>query len=279
MAALFKGSRKNRRNSPDDPEEFRLTLVEHLEELRKRVYRSVLFLAAGWVAGWYLEPPIYAKLDGDIRHAIEPVLKEVGVTYRAAFKSATDAFFLQFKLAFIIGATLAFPFILLQLWGFIEPALHPKERKPFKVAAPFSLVLFFAGAGLCWLVIPAAISWFATYLGNFKNTELIQEPGLLIFFVLKLLLAFGIAFQLPLIVYALNAIGLLETEALTKNWRQITAGVFCLAMIVTPSNDWITMLAMAIPVSLLFVATVVVVRAASRRRKRDDAIAEYGEDD
>lgn len=279
MAALFKGFRKTRRNSPDDPEEFRLTLIEHLEELRKRVFRSVLFLAIGWVAGWYLEPPIYAKLDGDIRAAIEPVLKQLGVSYHAAFRSATDAFFLQFKLSFIIGATLAFPFILLQLWGFVEPALHPKERKPFKVAAPFSLVLFFAGAAMCWFVIPAAISWFATYLGNFKNTELMQEPGLLIFFVLKLLLAFGIAFQLPLIVYALNAIGLLETEALTKNWRQITAGVFCLAMIVTPSNDWITMLAMAIPVSILFMATVVVVKAASKRRKRREAEIDLGYDD
>jgi sec-independent protein translocase protein TatC len=265
---------KKKRNSPEDPEEFRLTLVEHLEELRARLMRSLAILVVGWVAGWFIEPIVFGHLNGMITKTLAPVLARIHVESKFVFESAPDAFMLKFKMAMIIGFILTFPFLILQLWGFIEPALKPNERKPFRIAAPFSILLFATGATFCWFIIPNTIAWFATYLEEFPGTSLFQNVPELMFFTMKLLLAFGIAFQLPLIVYALNALGLLETETLMKNWRKATFVVFAVAMIVTPSNDFFTMLSMAIPVSILFLITIVVVKFASRKRAKQALLDE-----
>ncbi len=270
MAAAPKAPfwKRRKRNSPNDPEEFRLTLVEHLEELRNRVIRCLVILMAGWVAGWFLEPIIFGNLQAMIHRTVDPVAIAKHFDFKYVFNSATEPFMFKFKLSLIIGLILTFPFLILQLWAFVEPALKPTERKPFRVAAPLSLVLFALGAGFCWMIIPNAIGWFATYLEEFPGTALYQSVPDLVFFTMKLLLAFGIGFQLPLIVYALNALGMLETETLMKNWRKATFVVFAVSMIVTPSNDFFTMLSMAIPVSVLFLITIVVVKIASKRRAR-----------
>ncbi len=265
---------KKKRNSPEDPEEFRLTLVEHLEELRARLMRSLAILVVGWIAGWFIEPFAFGHLNGMITKTLTPVLARMHVEHKNVFESAPDAFMLKFKMAMVIGFILTFPFLILQLWGFVEPALKPNERKPFRIAAPFSILLFAMGATFCWFIIPNTIAWFATYLEEFPGTSLFQNVPELMFFTMKLLLAFGIAFQLPLIVYALNALGLLETETLMKNWRKATFVVFAVAMIVTPSNDFFTMLSMAIPVSILFLITIVVVKFASRKRAKQALLDE-----
>lgn len=262
---------KKRRNSPDDPEEFRLTLVEHLEELRDRIIRCLVLLVFGWTAGWFLERPIFDYLESMIKRTVGPIAKAKHFDFQNVFHSAPEAFMLKFKLSLIIGLVLVFPFIILQLWGFVEPALKPRERKPFKVAAPLSVVLFFLGATFAWFIVPDAIAWFTTYIEEFPGTSLYQDVPDLIFFTMKILLAFGIGFQLPLIVYALNSLGMLETETLMKHWRKATFVVFAVAMIVTPSNDLFTMLSMAIPVSILFLITIIVVKVASKRRGRRQA--------
>jgi sec-independent protein translocase protein TatC len=267
MANWFK--RRKARSLPDDPEDFRLSLVEHLEDLRGSILRSFVWITLGLIGGWFLTRPVYSFLNSAIRAQVEPVLKARGVPYREAFNTATGAFMLKFKLAMILGLILVMPLIIIELWHFVAPALKPVERKPLRIVAPISACLFALGAGLCWFVIPNAISWFATYVEEFPTVELIQEPGSMVFFCLKLLLAFGLAFQLPIIIFYLNKLGLLETDVLLKNWRKATFVVFAVAMIVTPSNDWITMLAMAIPVSVLFIGTIIVVKFASKKRMRE----------
>src|SRR5580658_9402267 len=124
-----------------DPEEYRLTLVEHLEELRTRLIRSVYAIGVGWAIGWFGWEPIYSYLSGVIDTTI---VKELGPShpYKPVFPHATDAFFLQLKLSFLIGFILAFPFIVLQIWAFVAPALKPNEQKPFRKLAPFSALLF-----------------------------------------------------------------------------------------------------------------------------------------
>jgi len=269
---------KKKRNSPDDPEEFRLTLVEHLEELRSRIIRSLVILVAGWVIGWFIEPPIFNSLQTTIKRTVDPILFRHHIESKYVWSNATDPFLFKFKLSLIIGLVLTFPFLILQLWGFVEPALKPRERKPFRIAAPLSLVLFAMGASFSWFIIPDAIGWFTTYVEEFPGTALYQHVPDLIFFSMKLLLAFGIGFQLPLIVYALNALGFLETETLMTHWRKATFAVFAAAMIVTPSNDFFTMLSMAIPVSVLFLVTVVVVKFASKRRAKRAALEPDGDE-
>jgi len=249
-----------------DPDEFRLSLVEHLDELRGRIVRILVFLIVGWVFGWVVEPTVYETLSQWAQKQIPASVK-----YEEAFRSVTEPFMLKLKLSFYIGLVLMFPFIIGQVWGFIRPALRPTSGRPFKVLAPLSFVLFFVGCALCWSIIPIALGWFVSYLGEFPGTGIIQEPGTLVFFIAKMLLAFGIGFQLPVVVFFLAKIGILTPAVLKTHWRHATVVIFFLSMILTPSNDIPSMLTMAIPMTLLFFMSMLAV-SWSNRHQRDPVL-------
>lgn len=267
MAVLFKGPKRERRKPLEDPEDFRLTLVEHLEELRTRIIRMIAILAVCWIVSWQVTKPLYGLMTERMTKAILPVLPK-GTTYTEAFFHAPDAFLIKLKLSFFIGLIPAFPLLLLQLWGFIEPALKPAERRAVSSVAPFSLVLFAIGAGFSWWIMPEAMRWFATYVMEFPGTVVMQEAGTLAFFVLKMMLAFGIAFQLPLVVYIMGALGILKAESLLHYWRHAATAIFIISMIITPSNDPATMLMMAVPLVVLFIVSVYAVKFNERRKNK-----------
>jgi sec-independent protein translocase protein TatC len=272
MALLLKGPDKNKRDWSGDPDEFRLTLVEHLEELRARLFKICGLLAVGWGIGWFLEPYLYEYMNTMADQAVKPYLPK-GADFKEVFHNVADMFMLKLKLSFVIGLVLAFPFAILQLWAFIAPGLKPSEQKPFRRLAPISLVLFLFGASFAWYMMRPALSWFATYLAEFPGTSLYQEAGTLSFFVLKMMLAFGVAFQLPLIVYILGALELLSAETLMKYWRQTSVVIFLLAAIITPSQDPLTMTVMAVPLVILFMISAWAVKIAQKRkRKAEDLI-------
>lgn len=250
------------RNSSDDPEEFRATLGEHLDELRGRLIRSVILISVGLVAGWFLQPYVYDRLSHLARDSFQ---LPQGVHYKEAFKSITEPFMLKLKVAFYIGLVLVFPFVVTQVWGFIEPGLKPHERKPLRRLAPISVGLFMLGAFFCWLILPSALNWFVGYVVEFQGVEIIQEPGNLVFFILKMLLAFGIGFQLPVVVFFVAKVGLLGTDTLTRYWRQATVILFFGSAMLTPSNDLFSMLMMAVPLTILFFLSIWAVKLTSRR--------------
>jgi len=265
MAALKMGtSDPNRRKFTGNPDDFRLSLVEHLEELRTRVLRSLGVLGVGWALGWWFFEPIFEFLNRMVERSITSVVPK-GL-YIEKFDNLTGPFFLQLHLSFLIGVGLAFPYIVLQIWGFVAPALKPEEQRPIKQLAPVSAILFFMGVGFCWAVMPSALQWFASYLLNFNGIALMQTAGTMVFFILKMLLAFGVSFQLPLIVYMLGILNLLKAETLLKYWRHATTVIFIIAMIATPSQDPLTMLMMAIPLCILFIISVYAVRFTQRRK-------------
>src|SRR5687768_3503561 len=100
-------------NNPEDPESFRQTLVEHLDELRSRIMRSLLVLSLAWVAGWFIEPWLYQEVNNIIR---DPSLAPAGAQVSEAFRNFSDPFFLKFKLSFVIGLILASPIVIYQIW-------------------------------------------------------------------------------------------------------------------------------------------------------------------
>ncbi|MCO5296198.1 MAG: twin-arginine translocase subunit TatC [Fimbriimonadaceae bacterium] len=263
MRLPLKGRTTSTRNSSEDPEEFRATLGEHLEELRDRILRILLIIVAGWVLGWFIEPPLYTALSQLVRDSVPPKLLEAGV-YSEAFRNATEPFMLKFKLSFMLGLGITLPFLVMQLWGFVKPGLRPSERKPLALMAPFSVVLFAIGMFFCWLILPSAFQWFFSYIEEFPGTQMIQEPGTMVFFILKMMMAFGIGFQLPLIVFMLGKVGLIGPDTLVQYWRQATALIFFAAAILTPSQDAFSMLMMAVPLSLLFILSVMAVRFTTR---------------
>lgn len=246
--------------------------MEHLEELRDRIIRVALILGLTWGIGWYFFVPIYAFFNRVVEKAIATMPK--GVKVIEVVHNITEPFLLQIKLSFFFGFVIAFPFIIMQVWGFIAPGLKKSERQPLTRIAPWSVFLFFLGAGFAWLVLPSALVWFSTYVVNFSGIQVNQEAGTMTFFILKMLFAFGLAFQLPLVVYILGALNLLTAETLLKYWRQTATAIFILAMIITPSQDPATMLMMAVPLCVLFMISVYVVKATQKKNVTTEVIDE-----
>ena len=260
--------RKNRTDRPytGDPDEYRLTLVEHLEELRDRIIRSLVFVVIGSVIGWVAFPAVFDFLTAVVDRAVADSLPK-GTKYTEAVFNASDFFMLKIKLSFQIGLVLSFPLLVLELWGFIAPALKPNEQKPFKRLAPLSFLLFVVGAGFCWFILPSAIAFFVQFASEFKNVQLTQEAGKMVFFILKMMMAFGICFQLPLIVYALGMLELLTAETLIKYWRQVLTAIFLGSALITPSGDAFTMGMMAVPMFVLFLISAWAVKITQKKKR------------
>lgn len=246
---------RNKRQLPENPEDFQATLVEHLEELRNRIIRCLGIVIVFWIISYQFFANYYDFFNSHLLSQIPKALD-----FKEPFNSFMGAFTLKFKLSFIVGVAFGSPFIISQLWGFIKPGLKVNERKPFERFAPVSLILFLVGSGFAWMILPNAVHWFASYLGDFKGASLFQEPGTFAMFAVKMLAAFGIGFQLPLVVYVLGSLGILTPETLMQYWRQAVTFIFFFAMVITPSNDPIAMLMMAVPLSVLFIISVYLVK-------------------
>ena len=216
--------------------------------------------------------PLYAAMEGRINDAILKVLGPKHIGYTTAVHSAPEFFMLKLKLSLYIGLVLVLPVIILNIWGFVAPALKPNEQKPFKRLAPASAVLFLIGAAFAYAVVPTMFAWFASYAEEFKGVSLIQEAGSQLFLVVKMMLAFGVAFQLPLIVYGLGLAGVLTADTLLKYWRHGASAIFLIAAIVTPSNDPMSMLMMAVPLTALFIGSVYAVKFMEKRRARENPV-------
>ena len=256
-------------NSPEhNPEEFRLSLVEHLDELRTRVFRSFIIVLAFWAVCWVNFEYIYAFLTIRAVNAVKAGLPK-GSKFSEIFLHAADPFMIMMKISFFCALILAFPFLVLQLWAFIAPGLKPNEQKPLRQVGPVSLFLFLLGGFFCWLILPGAFTWFASYLVSFHSADLNQEAGTMAMFSLKAILAFGIGFQLPLVVFILGALNLLSAETLVKYWRHAAVAIFVIAGAITPSNDPITMLMMAIPLTVMFAISAYAVKVTQAKKKRN----------
>ncbi|MER3412844.1 MAG: twin-arginine translocase subunit TatC [Armatimonadota bacterium] len=251
---------------PEDPERKKATLVEHLDELRARVVRSILLLCVGWGVGWFVEPYTYEH----IRNLLfgEGTLP-AGVKVSEAFRNFGDAFFLKLKVSFVVGAVIAAPFIVIQLWGFVRPALYKKERDTLRILVPLSLMLFLLGASFGYLILKPAFNWFVSFLTDFPGTQLIQEPGQMVVFVLKMLLAFGLGFQLPLVIWFLARVELLTSEGLLKNWRTAVVIIVASAAMLTPGGDYFSLAMMSVPMLVLYFVSIAAVKVTERKRGKE----------
>ncbi len=243
-------------------------MVEHLEELRVRIFRILGFLTAGMVAGWFLSMPVYQYLE----KIVERNLAE-GVAYEPIFTGLTSAFMLQIKMAFYIGLFLTLPFTVHQLWGFVAPGLRPNERKPFRIVAPISTLLFFAGAGACWLILPVTVTWLTAFSQNFPNTKMMLEAGSMVFLLIKMILSFGVGFQMPIIVFVLARLEIVTPKAMLQYWRHAVVGVIVASAIITPSGDPLSLAVLSLPLIGLFFLSVWAARVTLRKqRAKEDAV-------
>lgn len=249
------------RSSSEQPDELRLTLGEHLEELRVRLFRILAIVCVGMTVGWFLAPPVYDNVMGMVQASVP---KEFEM--KVVWQNLSDPFMFHLKMAFIIGAVLTIPLSVLQLWGFVKPGLRPHERKPLQTVVPVSVGLFVMGAALGYMILPMAFGWFASMASDFKDPVVYQNPVEIVMFSVKMSLAFGIGFQLPLIVFFLTRLGIISPEAITRYWRQAAVGVMTAAAVITPGGDIFSMLLMGVPLVVLTFGSIAAARLTMRNR-------------
>lgn len=248
-------------SSSGQPDELRLTLGEHLEELRVRLFRIAAVIAAGMVVGWFLVIPVFEHLMGIV---VENLPK--GYKFQQVWSSPSEPFMFHLKMAVVLGAAITIPLTVLQLWGFVKPGLKPHEQKPLRIVVPISVCLFALGGFLGYMILPVTYKWFAQMGEDFSNTTTLLNPAETILFCSKMMLAFGIGFQLPLIVFFLTKLGIITPQAVTRYWRQAAVGVFTAAAIITPSGDIFSMTLMGLPMVILTFASIGAARLTMKDR-------------
>jgi sec-independent protein translocase protein TatC len=236
-----------------------MSLMEHLEELRKRIVRSAIFLFLGFIVAYIFHERLFAL--------VQAPLSKIGKTL--VFTHPMDPLNVYLQVSLIGGAILASPFILYQVWLFIAPGLYQKEKRfvvPFMAA---TVGLFFAGASFGYFfVLPGALKILIFGFGNkFNPIVTIEEyTG----FFLSIILGLGISFELPILIFFLALFGIVSPRFLWKNIRYAILAVFIVAAIICPSPDPWTMCIYALPMLGLYMVGIAVawwVHPARRRKK------------
>jgi sec-independent protein translocase protein TatC len=247
---------RRRRRDPEGA----MTLVEHLEELRRRLIISFVAIALGAAVGWILYPAVIDLLRdpfcATLAHLPKANRPPTGCQF--VFSGAVDPVFVKLKVVVFIGLLVALPVVLYQLWAFIVPGLTKHERR---MAVPFiasSMVLFLLGVLIAYLTLPKALAFLLGFAGE-GFTPLLTASSFLNFVVL-VALAFGASFEFPIVLIFLSLVGVLSSRKL-RDWRRYSIfGISVFAAVITPSADPYSMLAMMIPMVLFYEAAIIVTR-------------------
>ncbi|MFA6318568.1 MAG: twin-arginine translocase subunit TatC [Elusimicrobiota bacterium] len=227
---------------PDDPA---MPLVEHLAELRRRLIISLAAVAACSAALFHSSGTL-----------LELVAQPAG---RLFFTAPTDAFMTRIKLALYGGFLLALPIVLHQVWGFVARALDQGWRGPLRILTASSYLLFLAGAGLAYFVVLPAAMRFLMACGS-PSIQPLMTVGSYVGFAAALCAAFGVVFQLPLVLVILNKAGIVSREYLRAKRSYAWVLAFLAAAVLTPGPDIFSQVALAVPTLLLYEITLLVLR-------------------
>jgi sec-independent protein translocase protein TatC len=259
-----------RDSPPEDPDDLseddsaggKMSFLEHLDELRKRLMWSIASTLLGFVVALIFIGPIFGFI-------MRPLAATLPEGRRMIYTEPTEAFMLQLKVALLAGLVLAAPLILWQLWLFIAPGLYRREKR---LAIPFvtsASLLFVGGAAFNhYVVFPLAF----TFLGSFATDYMEFLPRIDPVFSLyaRMLLAFGIIFQMPVLVFTLARLGIVTAGFLWRNTRYAILLIFVIAAVVTPTTDVVTQTLMAGPMTLLYMISIGIAWLVAPRRDRDD---------
>jgi sec-independent protein translocase protein TatC len=219
-----------------------MTVVEHLTELRRRLFIGILAVVIGSVIGFFFAPDAIRFLKAPIS----------GPLY---FTSPGSAFFLEFKLAVMIGIALASPILLYQLWAFISPGLTPHERRVTLPWVPLGLVFLLIGIGVAYFILPFAVGFMLGFAIPGVNVALITSDAYF-GFVTNLFLAFGLIMEFPIVLVLLTRLGVISADRLRKNRRYVFLGIFVFAVVVTPGGDPYSPTVMGTVMYLLYELTI-----------------------
>jgi sec-independent protein translocase protein TatC len=253
----------------------RMALVDHLRELRARIMRVALFLVVGTVIAWFFYGQLFHLILNPYNDARR--MLHGSVSTKPYIAGPGGPLLIQLKICALAAVVLGSPYWLYEIWAFILPGLHPNERRWTRLFAAIAGPLFIAGAGIGYYVLPKGLQVLLGFTPN--NVQSLLEFSEYFSFFTRMLLVFGVAFEIPLFVVLLNLAGVLPGRALAQYRPWIVIGVFVFAAVATPSTDPFSMLMLAIPMTLLFLVSELIARATDRRRSRGRVSFEGLDDD
>ncbi len=250
-----------------------MSLMEHLVELRKRLIKAIVAVAVGAVACWVLYPQILDLL-------VQPycdVVPEEAVEEEASRQNLLggcellvldplEPFTVRMTVAGYGGLILATPVVLWQIWRFVQPGLYPRERRHAALFTVVGALLFALGAGLAYWSIPRALSFLATIGGEDLVTGF--SPARYLSFVIKMMAAFGIGFEFPILLVFLQMAGIIHYRQLIRARRYALVGIVALVAVITPSGDPFTLMVLSVPMYLFYEASIGIGWLRARRLRR-----------
>lgn len=239
--------------SPDEKQ----TIIEHLEELRKSLIISVVAIIIAAVGSFYYSEQILTLIMAPLS-SLNEGLVVTGVT---------EAFFVKLKLSFLSGFIIAFPIVVWAIWRFFKPALYPQERKYVYILLPISVLLFVTGVLFAYFGILRLVLNFFIYIAG-SNLETMFKVDQYVSFVMAFTIPFGLVFELPVVMFFLTKLGIVNYQMLAKNRKYALLIIVILAAALTPGPDPVSQMFMAVPVYLLYEISIWISKFAKRSPDR-----------
>jgi sec-independent protein translocase protein TatC len=246
-----------------EQEEYKMSFTEHLEELRNRLIKIFIAVAVGFVVSYFFSKQLFYFLS-------LPLLEVLPKQNSLIFTALPEAFFTYLKISLFAGIFLVSPYIFYQMWKFISPGLYSEEKKyvfPFVVV---STLFFLTGASFGYFVVfPFGFKFFIGFQSEYIKAlpSLKQYLG----FAMKLLFAFGTIFEMPVIMYFLAKIKVINSQLLTKNRKYTVVLIFVVAALLTPP-DVFTQVLMALPLIILYELSIWIVKYVEKQRSKKDGL-------
>ncbi|GGD25541.1 twin-arginine translocase subunit TatC [Nocardioides daphniae] len=274
MLRGFLGLLSSKPQHPTGPDG-RMPLGDHLRELRARLLRAVLVFIAVFIVSLFFYEDLLELVMRPYNDAREVLGQSVET--KAYVKGATGPLLLQLKLCAVASIVITSPYWLYQIWAFIVPGLHRHEKKWSRIFAAVAGPLFLAGVAMGYYVLPKGLEVLIGFTP--AAMENLVEFGEYFSFFTRMLLVFGVAFEIPLFVVMLSLAGIVSGKTLGRYRPWIIVGTFIFAAVATPSTDPFSMLMLALPMLMLFMAAEILARIIDRFRGRRKAAANQWADD
>jgi sec-independent protein translocase protein TatC len=237
-----------------------MTVVEHLTELRRRLFIAILAVVIGSVIGFVFAPDAIRFLKAPISQPLY-------------FTSPGSAFFLEFKLAVMMGVALASPVLLYEVWAFVSPGLTPSERRLAFPWLPLALLFLVIGVVVAWVILPFAVG----FLLGFAIPDVIEPlitADSYFGFVTTLFLAFGLVMEFPIVLVLATRLGIISADRLRKNRRYVFLGIFVFAVVVTPGGDPYSPTVMGTVMYILYELTIRLIARGEKQRAAQTGAAQ-----
>lgn len=255
----------NSTRSVPEADDGRMSLMEHLIELRSRIIKSAIAIAIGAVVGWIAYPWVFDILI----EPLERLSDDPNVSDKLISLDPTEVFMLRVKMSTWMGVVLAMPFLLWQLWRFVAPGLYQNERRYAAAFVVSATVLFLLGAGIAFYTLPEALK----FLQSLGGDDILYQysPQKYLTLIIYMMLAFGIGFEFPIVMVFLQLVGIVTPAQLSGFRRFAIVIIFVLGAVITPSADPISLLALCIPMCIFYEISILIGRVVTRRRARAEA--------